>query len=265
MRCGVIVLVAVLAAPWAARSAPVPAPARPYSVRDIPLGITLTEFRRLPHPDARAEARIHCSNEPGAGDLEGLTLTATLLQADAIKCGFYQLERAAEGARLATAPMGFFGEQITPLFLFYRSEGAADYSLAQITFALSNSRAGELIGLFYRAFGTTASLDVTSVPTSFGAEMSDVTYVWHNGVSTIQLDSLSFVLNEMSVVFFDNQLWADLSERLTAVERLRRIANQEEQRQRAEAERAAHAEPSSLDVPASAPPVDSGAAPSAPR
>jgi hypothetical protein len=131
---------------------------------------------------------------------------------------------------------------VSPLFLFYRPEGANDYSLAQITFAISNRRGSEIIGLFYRAYGATASLDVTSVPTTFGTEMSNIRYIWKNDLSSIQLDSLSFVLDQMSVVFVESRLWGDLSDRMTAIERVARIANQEEKRRHDAAERAAQAQ-----------------------
>jgi hypothetical protein len=250
MRCVLIVLLAVSAMPLTAWGA-----ARPYSVRDIAVGVSLSQFRSLPHPDAetRSTARLYCSNEPGAGGLEGLTLAPRLLQADALKCAFYQPALAAEGEQLVAAPMNFLGEEITPLFLFFRPEGAADYGLAQITFAMSNRRGAELIGLFYRAFGGVTSLDVIGVSTSFGGNMPNIRYIWRNDLSTIQLDSLSFVLTEMSIAFLDNKLWGNLSDRLTTIERMSRIANQEEQRLRSETERAKTDDKPSVDPPVLSP------------
>src|SRR5262249_51454706 len=80
---------------------PVAAATRPFSVRDIPVGISLTEFRRLHHPDADKHpgAKIYCSTDPGVGGIEALAMPPTLLQADTLKCGFFQLAAAAEGER----------------------------------------------------------------------------------------------------------------------------------------------------------------------
>jgi hypothetical protein len=238
-RCALGLLLVLLSAPALAALPP----QRPYSVRDIPVGITLAEFRKLHHPDAEThrDAKVYCSNDPGVGRLESLAMTPTLLEADTLKCGFYQLAAAAEGERLSSASMTFLGEEITPLFLFARPEGARDHRLAQITFAMSNARGSEIIGLFYRAFGGVTSLDVTGVSTSFGSDMSNIRYVWRNDISTIQLDSLSFVLTQMSVVFYDNRLWSDLSDRLATIDRMNRIASEEEQRQRDAAEAASNA------------------------
>src|SRR5690242_14325841 len=45
-----------------------PVPVRPYALRDIPVGMTLTDFRRVRHPDtaAPADTRIVCSQDEGA-------------------------------------------------------------------------------------------------------------------------------------------------------------------------------------------------------
>ncbi|MBV8654177.1 MAG: hypothetical protein JO255_22145 [Alphaproteobacteria bacterium] len=231
--------------PWAALAAA--PPAHPYNLRNIPLGISLTQFRKMAHPDGDArgaKAQVLCSGDPGGGDIEGLALSPVLLQADTTKCGYYVKTPVAGGEQYASAPMTFLGEAISPLFLFYRPEGATDYGLAQITFGLSNRRGSETIGLFYRAYGGPASLDVTSVPTTFGSEMSNIRYIWKNDLSSIQLDSLSFVLDQMSVVFAESRLWGDLSDRMATIERMARIASQEEKRQRDAAEAAAQAQKS---------------------
>jgi hypothetical protein len=232
----------------AAMSSTVAAATRPYSVRNIAVGITLSEFRRLPHPDARTRntaAQVYCSNEPGTGGLGGLALSATLLQAGAVKCAFYEKAQGADGEQLVAAPMTFLGEEVTPLFLFFKPEGAADYGLAQITFAMSNRRGGEIIELFYRAFGGATTIDIVGVSVGFGGDQPDIRYIWRNDQSGIQLDSLSFVLTEMSAVFLDNKLWGALSERLSTIERMTRLAGQEEVRLRAadEAKRASEAAP----------------------
>ena len=237
-----MMVIAVGLLPWAAAAAP--SPAHPYSLRNIPLGISLTQFRKVPHPDAGTAgvtAQILCSGDPGGGEIDGLALTPTLLQADTKKCGYYVKAAAAGAEQFVTAPMTFLGEAVSPLFLFYRPEGGTDYALAQITFGLSNRRGNEVVGLFYRAYGGPASLDVTSVPTTFGSEMSNIRYIWKNELSSIQLDSLSFVLDQMSVIFADARLWSDLSDRMETIERVARIASQEEKRRRDAAERAAQA------------------------
>jgi hypothetical protein len=240
-----VIALAVGLLPWAALAAA--PPAHPYNLRNIPLGISLTQFRKMPHPDADAQGakpQVLCSGDPGGSDIEGLALTPTLLQADTTKCGYYVKTPVVGGEQYVSAPMTFFGEAISPLFMFYRPEGAADYALAQITFGLSNRRGNETIALFYRAYGGPASLDVTTVPTTFGSEMSNIRYIWKNDLSSIQLDSLSFVLDQMSVVFAESRLWGDLSDRMETIERVARIASQEEKRRRDAAEAAAQAKKS---------------------
>ncbi len=175
----------------------------------------------------RALARIECSNDPTAAGLDALRLTSAMVEADVIKCGYFIPGPEYGKQGLVAAPMEYFGEQVTPLFLFYRLPGTAEHALAQITFALGNSRGDQLIALFYRAFGNAPSLEVSAVPTSFGPDLADITYVWTNGVSTLHLDTLTVVLNQMSVVFTDNRLWGDLSKRLDTIDRMKRAAERE--------------------------------------
>src|SRR5207244_2593521 len=100
IRCWLIV--AILLCGLSAMPSAWGAAVRPYSVRNIAVGITLSELRRLPHADAQTHpaAKIYCSGEPGTGGLGGLALSATMLQAGALKCSFYEHAQAAEGEQL---------------------------------------------------------------------------------------------------------------------------------------------------------------------
>jgi hypothetical protein len=225
MLCrGLIILLVVLTVSGSVSAA---VPTGTYSLRDIQLGISLNEFRQMQHPDVtiRGQARVACSNDPTAAGLDALRLTSTMLQAEIVKCGFFL--PAAKGDQRVAAPMEFFGEQVTPLFMFYHLPGEEDYALAQITFAMASDRGDQLIGLFYRTYGNATSLEVTAVPTSFGRDLADVTYIWNNGVSALRLDTLTLVFNQMSVVLTENRLWGNLSARFDAVDRMNRVGGDE--------------------------------------
>jgi hypothetical protein len=224
---------ALLLAALAAATPASAAPARPYALRNIAVGITLPEFRRLPYPDIdkREAVRVYCSNEQGAGGLGGLSLSPGMLQAGVVKCAYYE-KGAGLDAQPVTATMTFLGENVTPIFLFYKPDGAPEYGLAQITLGLSNRRGGEIVELFYRAYGGPSSLDIVAVPIGFGGDLPDIRYIWQNDASSIQLDSVSVVLTEMSAVFWDNRLWGALSDRLATIDRMNRLGTEEEKRQR---------------------------------
>jgi hypothetical protein len=237
LLAGAILLLGTSAVPAGAA-----VPARPFNVRGIPLGITLDQLRATPHPDKelRDKAHIVCASDPRGAGIEALRLSDAMLEVDVVKCGYF-VPGVGNGEQRVAAPMEFFGEQVTPLFLLYRAADDSEFRLAQITFAMSNLRGQQLTNLFYRAYGNAPSISVTGVPTAFGAELPDIVYVWNNGVSSLHLDTLTLVLNQMSVVFTDNHLWGSLSDRLDTIARLNRIAGAEEARKRAAAKEAADA------------------------
>jgi hypothetical protein len=213
-----------------------PPEARIFNLRGIPLGMTMARFRATPFPDRDAfpTVRTFCSDDPGAGSYESLRVDSTLLQAGIVKCGYFLPEKSqgpAE-AHLAAAQLDVFGEAVTPLFLFYRPEGSDDHALAQITFGLPNQNAAALIVLFHRAYGAPTSYDVSTMRTGYGLEFAKISYVWAGERSSIKVDTISFVLNQMSVVFIDNRLWGDLHDRLLSIENVNRLIAEDQKRRR---------------------------------
>jgi hypothetical protein len=212
---------------------------RIFNVRSIPLGMTMARFRSMPFPDRASSptARPFCSDDPGANSYESLQVESTLLQAGIIKCGYFYPEKSKTTGeeRLVAAQMDVFGEAVSPLFLFYRPDTADDHSLAQITFGMPNQNASGLIVLFRRAYGAPTSFDITIVQMGFGMNLANVSYVWNGELSSIKIDTISFVLNQMSVVFVDNRLWGDLHERMLSIENVNRLIAGDQKRRRAAA------------------------------
>jgi hypothetical protein len=208
---------------WASMHSAAADPGRPrvFNVRTIPLGMTMAQFRAMPFPDRDSfpTARTFCSDDPGASGYESLQVEWTLLQAGIIKCGYFYPEKSRENGQeqLSAASIDFFGEAVSPLFLF-----------------LPNLNASALIVLFHRAYGAPTSYDVSILQMGFGLELANISYVWAAELSSIKVDTISFVLNQMSVVFIDNRLWGDLHERLLSIENVNRmIAGDQDRRRKA--------------------------------
>lgn len=212
---------------------------RVFNIRAIPLGMTMARFRAMPFPDRDSvpTARTFCSDDPGASGYESLQVESTLLQAGVIKCGYFYPEKSKETGqeRLSAASIDVFGEAVSPLFLFYRPDTSDDHRLAQITFGMPNLNASALIVMFHRAYGAPTSYDVSILQMGFGLELANISYVWAGELSSIKIDTISFVLNQMSVVFIDNRLWGDLHDRLLSIENVSRwIAGDQSRRRKAE-------------------------------
>jgi hypothetical protein len=221
---------------WADSAGAAQPQSRVLNLRGIPLGITMARFRSMPFPDQDSfpTARPFCSDDPGVSKYESLQVDATMLQAGIVKCGYFSPEKSPDTGEqnLVSAPLDVFGEAVTPLFLFYQPDGSDDSSLAQITFGMPNQNASALITLFQRAYGTPTSFDVSVVNMDFGLQLANISYLWATDPVNIKLDTISFVLNQMSIVFVDNRLWGDLHDRLLSIDNVNRLIAGDQKRRR---------------------------------
>jgi hypothetical protein len=234
MRLGTALFVLLLA--WADSAGAAQPRSRILNLRGIPLGMTMAQFRSMPFPDHDSfpAARPFCSNDPGVSKYESLQVEATMLQAGIVKCGYFSPEKSPDTGeeKLVAAQLDVFGEAVTPLFLFYQTDGSDDFRMAQITFGMPNQNASALIGLFQRAYGAPTSFDVSVIDMDFGLQLANISYLWATDRVNIKVDTISFVLNQMSVVFIDNHLWGDLHDRLQSIDNVNRLIAGDQKRRR---------------------------------
>jgi hypothetical protein len=222
---GGVMAVAVALAIGTAPAAAAPARVRPYALLDIPVGITLEQLQQRGHPDAARlpDVRLICSGDPDALGLVSLDLSDLLQKIGALRCGFFVPGPAnQQGAPFRAASFQVFNEESDPVFLFFRPNEVDEYRLAQISLAMPNARYREIVALFNRAYGSPVNFDVIGVPTAYGGDFPNIRYNWDNGVSSINLSLYSMVLNTMSVLFVDNDLWAKAGREMDEIERVGR-------------------------------------------
>ena len=172
-----------------------------YSKRNVRLGITLEEFRKVPFPDPDEEYQHtvpspRCSNDPIAADYVymGFIGDATGYEAvGAIKCGYYGTYTFMVNPYMDEQRL----EQISPLlvdwapdanYYFFRPHGAESYYLFHITTG-GNWQYMEVISALEGALGQPTQRSSVDLENAFGARVRSTTSIWDNGVSKIRVVS----------------------------------------------------------------------------
>ncbi len=171
--------------------------ARPYALRDMRVGTPLADLRQLNFLDGeqRKKIRLLCSNDPEAEGLDVLHPFATG-RPGTIRCALFERgnERVPKLAKFEV-----FAEKIEPILLCWRGKRDREIRLMQIVALFSNARFTQIIELMQRTYGPPSNYQLTTYETVFGP-MTNGSYFWSNGVSSIQADYLTLDVERMSVV-----------------------------------------------------------------
>jgi len=180
-------------------------PARPYALHDIRLGEPLSEMRQLRFLDdtARRRLRLICSTDPDSAGIDLLHPLATVLRPDEVRCALYERKHTEFLPR--SGKMQIFGEEVEPFLLFYPEKPGGAPHLGQIIARLGNQRFQQIITLMRRAYGPTSDYQMSSFRTVYG-NMLNATYIWRNGVSSIEATYRSLQLDKMSIILTLNSL-----------------------------------------------------------
>ena len=172
------------------------AAAEPYAFRDIPLGITLEDFRKLPHPDKTPNAQAVC--EPAK--LKSLAGT--------VSCSFYvvPVNRPPPNSNLAPlptipaiAPIVVGHTQAYVIFRFFAdpNKGGA-YCLFWVSVRTATERFSEFVQAYTEHFGKPTSVNNEPVQNKLGAKFDNHKVTWTNNESSIILEERSGNVDIMS-------------------------------------------------------------------
>lgn len=173
-----------------------------YSKRNVRLGITLEEFRKVPFPDPSKYHHIvpspKCSNDRIAEDHIFMRFTGDITgygKVGAIKCGYYGTMTYMVNRYMDVQSL----EQISPLlvdwapaanYYFFKPDGAESYYLFHITTGTKwRWPYWEIVSAFEEALGQPTQRNSVDLQNVFGATVTRTTSIWDNGVSRIRLIS----------------------------------------------------------------------------
>jgi len=176
-----------------------PAP-HPYALQDIQLGAPLSELRQLRFAEetVRRKLRLLCSSDADSVGIDLLHPLATTLRPEEVRCALFERDKSKTSP--VPGKIEIFGEEVSPLLVFYPPESGGEVRLAEITVRFDNDRFQQIVAFMKRAYGAPANYTMTGMQTYFG-DMVIASYYWDNDISTIEADSLTLDLDKMSVVF----------------------------------------------------------------
>jgi len=158
-----------------------------FSRRDYRLGITLTEFKAIPHPDQQAWPNAYpvCSDDERAKDsrFDRANPPSRFVRAGVIGCHFFY-----DSKSFGPSEAGLKINDLSALttFLFIKADGEAEPKLFWIVTEGPAGQYDEVMDAFTAAYGKPASKANSTVQNRMGAAFQNTTTRWENGVSYIE-------------------------------------------------------------------------------
>lgn len=158
-----------------------------YSRRDYRLGITLSEFKAIPHPDQKDWPNAYpvCSDDERAKDsrFDRANPPGRLVRAGVVGCHFFY-----DSKSFGPSEAGLKINDLSALttFLFIKADGEAEPRLFWIVTEGPAGQYDEVMDAFTAAYGKPASKANNTVQNRMGAAFQNTTTRWENGVSYIE-------------------------------------------------------------------------------
>ncbi len=183
-----------------------------YSFRGIPLGITLDEFRRLPHPDQIAGAQVFCTGEVDRVTNVGLEVHGADATLGVKRCSYYtvtKLQYLKPSYLLHNIQLGAI---VAPAdFVFYPDpERGGTYRLMLIVMEGGSNRFDAMVSAYTERFGKPASLaEAPPVETPSGRRHKNMVALWEGAGTEIRLTKrFGGSIKTMEVQYFEKRLFA---------------------------------------------------------
>lgn len=208
MRALSLALFATVACPFIAAVAEEPAP---YDFKSIPLGITLEEFRKLPHPDGDARSKPMCTGDKVQfyyefGERFEVQKFGVEKELGLVKCVFwgkgYRDRPEVTGLNLGGGSYGSskYGFEFMP-------DGAGTPRLYEIYVEANLDAADDIVAALTAKYGKPKSIPGT-MQTKAGARFDQITHIWANPKSSITMQTRATRIDDMVLLFVHTGLAA---------------------------------------------------------
>jgi hypothetical protein len=187
-----------------------------YARRDFKLGISISDFRQMPHPDQKESPNAFpvCAGDPNAmgypyeSDLE---VAADWRTAGVTKCSYFY--KSGPSVYEAGIKMGDLNS--TTSFYFISGEGGSEPRLFMILSGGPSQTYAELTNIFATALGKPAKVTNEPFQTRAGAIFENEVTVWKNASSQVEIRRFGVTTMVLQVKHTLNSL-ASLFERRIA-------------------------------------------------
>jgi len=187
--------------------------AEPYDLRGIRLGMSLTQFRAMPHPDGKKTKAI-CQGDPEAGRMF-LYPSGPGADVGAIECNIYEFKSPSYSPNLSPS-WHEAGLNVATIGVYMEYEFIPDpekngeYAL-YLMIVRSNVGNWETFWSAYNTkYGPPDSLSDASTQNRMGAIFNNVEAVWDNSESTITLVKRYLRVDNTYIFYGDSRLLEEI-------------------------------------------------------
>ena len=181
-----------------------------YDFRGAKLGMLLQDFRSLPFPDSyKRSARALCTNDAERAT-NGVFLYVNDYEkaAGVVKCGYFEVGTILKDwwrdTQVSVGTSGFASSDLRYSFVADPIDGVLKlYSISLTT--NSNAEQSAVEGLSEKFGPPTLRINDT-VQNRMGASFPRTTTTWANSLSAILVESPSFKIDEMTILYTENRL-----------------------------------------------------------
>ena len=194
--------------------------AEPYDLRGIRLGISISEFRKLKHPDD-AQAKVICSNDADAKKLRYSTelgVYGSDRDAGVLRCNHFKFGKLFDSSSLppewqeVNLNVATVGVYMT--YKFVPDPQVQNVPMLYWIGVRSNVQYWSKFWEGYTTkYGKPHSIDNSSSQNRMGATFDNVRAVWNNNVSTIILLKRSSEIQRTDIVYTHTRLLAEVEKR----------------------------------------------------
>lgn len=188
----------------AARPEPTPEPA-PFSLRGIELGITIDEFRRIPHPDRPDDGyRVFCTLDKEnnrKNSLIGLYLMEGQIRLGHQRCNYFVRPKGWEMYMFGQVSIANITRVTMPSFEFYRGSPSEPYRLHRIALAIGADDMEQLVRALRERYGPPQADLVEAVQNRLGAKFDVRSLTWMRPNSTISVVQHQPKIGQVAVIF----------------------------------------------------------------
>lgn len=198
-----------------------------FDLRGFKLGMTLEDFRAMPHPDAATlapDVNILCTGEPGVESVSGgfeLAVRGAAATAGVVRCNHFgpsKLDFLAQKGQRDQVNLDVAGVGVYQTFDFAPSPVDGTLRLYRIAIGSNIQYWDRFWAAYNDKFGEPTNVSTGTVQNKVGARFDKVTAVWANAESSITLEQRTTAINHISITYLLNDIAAYVAKQVEAIE-----------------------------------------------
>lgn len=194
-----------------------------YALRGFKLGMTLDEFRAMPHPDAQKleNPRVICTGEIGEMGARGaweLKVSKVEQAAGVVRCNHFATDRKLSRPETAEVNLNVAGVGVYQTFDFAPSPVDGVTRLYRIAIRSNMDYWDQFLAAYVEKFGKPTEVRSGTVQNKLGNAFDKATAVWLQKESSITLEARTTKIDLMGITYLLHDVAAQVSRQAEGIE-----------------------------------------------